>query len=547
MTALTDPVRGTSDPQTFWTMTNVAEATPDILSPLCWSVWGRALEESWLGVLRSMGVLSAQEAIPSANPNDHTTSVIYGRQAFNVDALRRNVARLPGIDPDDFERDIMGSVRSGLAKEPRAPQRLPVVAVRTPWTLLTSNRTLARAHTQVQTWWRSDVFGVDVTAGIAAHHALQRLRDARDRFARIFGVHLRIRLQLQSVQSLLSDAAEKAGDPTLAERAFTGHGALPETVMADQVWRLGREELSEHTFLSEYGYHGPNEGNVFTRSWREDPTVLRSIAVAMAERAGSLRPRDREAAAVASGNAARAELLRRSNPVMRVVLNEAFKRARNIVRNNEIGKSGYLMALDGCRAAAREVGRSQVRSGRLADVDDVFFLTIPEIAELIDGRLPAVADIVDYRKGTRADYQRMVLPVSFTGMPEVSYRAAESTSLGAVSVSDVSGTASGGGQVEGRARVVHDAGEDVELDDGDILVCRFTDPSWAPLFTLASALVIDLGGAASHGALVARELGIPFVIGTQNGTAVIGEGDRISVDGHNNRVRILARAAGSVD
>lgn len=76
-----------------------------------------------------------------------------------------------------------------------------------------------------------------------------------------------------------------------------------------------------------------------------------------------------------------------------------------------------------------------------------------------------------------------------------------------------------------------DPNEDVELDDGDILVCKFTDPSWAPLFTLAEALVIDIGGAASHGAVVAREMGIPYVIGTHNGTATIHDGDRIVVDG----------------
>lgn len=540
MTELTDPVRGVSDPDRFWTTTNVSEATPDILSPLCWSVWGQALEESWLGVLHSFGALSARDAIRSDDPNDHATSVIYGRQAFNVDAVRRNIARLPGISPDDFERDIMGSVRPGLQSQPRPLGRLPIVAVRMPWTMLTTNRTLAKEYAAIRRWWLDEVFDADPTTPVSSQAGLHRLRDARDRFARIFGIHLRVRLQLQTVQSLLADAAAKAGDPTLAESAFSGHGDLPETRMADQLWLLGRQRLSEREFLADYGYHGPNEGNVFTRSWRENPTSLRSVSSSMATRDEVPRPRDRETQAITRGDDARADLLRRSGPMMRPVLRQVFTRARNIVRNNEMGKAGYLMALDGCRAAARQIGRDQIAAGRLDDADDVFFLTIEEIAELIDGRLPSARELIAHRRTTRADYKRMVLPVSFTGMPQVIYRdePAESSVSGQL----ISGAASGGGTVRGRARVVLGPNEDIDLDEGDILVCRFTDPSWAPLFTLASALVIDLGGAASHGALVARELGVPFVIGTQTGTSVIAEGDLIEVDGQNNSVRVLSRA-----
>lgn len=261
----------------------------------------------------------------------------------------------------------------------------------------------------------------------------------------------------------------------------------------------------------------------------------------MAARDGSVRPRDREARAIARGDAARSELLARSGPVMRSVLTRVFSRARNIVRNNEMGKAGYLMALDGCRAAARQIGRDQVAGGHLPDVDDVFFLTIEELADLIAGRLPTAGELIDYRKRTRADYKRMILPVSFTGMPEVRYRDDPDTGTAAGSTPAISGAASGGGTVTGRARVVLDPNEDLDLDEGDILVCRFTDPSWAPLFTLASALVIDLGGAASPGALVARGLGVPFVIGTQRGTSVISDGDLIEVDGLSNSVRVLSR------
>jgi pyruvate,water dikinase len=91
--------------------------------------------------------------------------------------------------------------------------------------------------------------------------------------------------------------------------------------------------------------------------------------------------------------------------------------------------------------------------------------------------------------------------------------------------------------------VIIDPADAAPLEPGEILVCRFTDPSWTPLFLLASALVIDIGGPTSHGAIVARELGVPCVIGTGDGTLVIGDGDHLAVDGSIGRATIIDRPA----
>jgi phosphoenolpyruvate synthase/pyruvate phosphate dikinase len=117
--------------------------------------------------------------------------------------------------------------------------------------------------------------------------------------------------------------------------------------------------------------------------------------------------------------------------------------------------------------------------------------------------------------------------------------------LGGAAGDVLSGVAGSPGRVEGTARVVVDPFDAEPLEPGEILVCRFTDPSWAPLFSLADALVIDIGAAASHGAIVARELGVPCVIGTGDGTRRIRNGDRLKVDGSAGRVEIVARASGA--
>jgi pyruvate,water dikinase len=210
--------------------------------------------------------------------------------------------------------------------------------------------------------------------------------------------------------------------------------------------------------------------------------------------------------------------------------------AARCVRTTEIGKASFLMALDGGRAATRAIGAAQRDAGRLDDVDDAFYLTLDELLRPLPDD---VMELVRFRRERRTEYRRYELPLTFTGVPEPAVRADE---LDGAAGDVLTGVAGAPGAVEGTARVVVDPFDAEPLEPGEILVCRFTDPSWAPLFTLADALVIDIGAAASHGAIVARELGVPCVIGTGEGTRRIRTGDRLRVDGSAGRVEILVRA-----
>jgi pyruvate,water dikinase len=107
--------------------------------------------------------------------------------------------------------------------------------------------------------------------------------------------------------------------------------------------------------------------------------------------------------------------------------------------------------------------------------------------------------------------------------------------------SPLMGVAASPGVVTGRARVVRDPAT-TELDEGDILVCETTDPSWVTLFLVAGAVVTDYGGLLSHGPIVARELGIPCVCGTEIGSRRIRDGQLVRVDGDAGRVEILGPA-----
>lgn len=535
-----DPIRGSSEPGRFWTVTNVAEVTPDLLSPLCWSVWEEPMELGFRRTMADFGVLSRREAVFPADRNERSSSCFYGRQAVNVDLTRQILGRLPGVTGDDFERDILGSVRPDAPPDTSAPLRVPLITVSFLKVALTANGRLRRIHDDNRGWWTREVLGRhrlgpsdhSVCAADGADAAFERLVEGRARFGRAMHIHLTIRFLCQAAQSALIGAAEKAGDPALGAAVFAGFGDVAETEVADDVWRLAHAEITLDDFLGRHGYHGPNEGNLFTRSWRDEPARVLGLAQAYARRGEMDRPRLREERARRQREDAEARLLAGSPAASRPLVRFLFRRAANLVRNLELGKAAYLMGVDGARAAARQLGSALVMAGRLVEVDDVFFLTVPELDELRRRDVPAAAGLIEARKAQRAEYLTYTLPVCFTGMPVPTVEVERTR------VTEVTGIGASAGRAEGRARVVLDPNDDVELDEGDILVCRITDPSWAPVFGLAEALVIDIGGTASHGAVVAREMGIPCVIGTGNGTAAIPDGAHIVVDGSTGTVQI---------
>jgi pyruvate,water dikinase len=220
-------------------------------------------------------------------------------------------------------------------------------------------------------------------------------------------------------------------------------------------------------------------------------------------------------------------------PAARYVLELAARR----IPMRGIAKRSFLQAIDVARAAARRVGEELVASGRLEQRDDVFMLTGPELlGELTaDGRA-----VVSERRALRERYQRLTFAATeWAGLPDL-IEDGGPTAESAVDV--ITGTGVSSGVVEGPVRVVTDPSfADVEPDE--VLVAPTTDPSWSSIMFISSALVVDLGGALSHAAVVARELRIPCVVNTRNGTRVLSTGDRVRVDGDAGTIEVLERAA----
>lgn len=193
-----------------------------------------------------------------------------------------------------------------------------------------------------------------------------------------------------------------------------------------------------------------------------------------------------------------------------------------------------------------ELGRRLAKAGAIDERDDIFFLRYDELAEATTR--PPARDwpaLVTERRAERERWAAVVPPRELGTVPEA---GALQNPLSAIFLGTppepsqdpkvINGIAASAGTVTATARVVRSLAEADKLQPGDALVCEMTMPAWTPLFATVAAVVADSGGVLSHCAIVAREYRVPCVVGTQIGTQVLKDGQRITVDGAQGIVRI---------
>jgi pyruvate,water dikinase len=209
-------------------------------------------------------------------------------------------------------------------------------------------------------------------------------------------------------------------------------------------------------------------------------------------------------------------------------------RVRTFIGYREYPKYGMVSRYFVYKQALLEEAERLVQAHVLRGKDDIFYLTFQELHDVV--RSHQVDDaLIDQRKEAFRSYQALTPPRVFTSDGEVvtgTYRR-DGLPTGALVGLPVSA-----GTIEGRARVILDLAE-ADLEAGDILVTAYTDPSWTPVFVAVAGLVTEVGGLMTHGAVIAREYGLPAVVGVEQATWQIRDGQRIRVHGTDGYVEIL--------
>ncbi len=364
------------------------------------------------------------------------------------------------------------------------------------------------------------------------------LGKARLGSALIAGAETRTSKANQALEEL---AALVRGDVVLsgafAAAGASGNGGAPENSMATLLDRVENEpgfaefRAAFHAFLAEFG-HRETISVVLSSAptWSDAPEVVLGLIKSMT---GERR------AAADQTDAALAELERhrllRFGAVRRLVL-DAVEGAKAGMAFREDSHFYATMVLPPLRRAQLDLGRRLAEAGVLDAPEDVYHLRFGELEEITEtpdgGALPAwvrerYRPLVLARSAKRRELEG--IPLLDPAVLFAHVRPAEGALL--------SGTGASRGEASGAVRLVRGPEEFGSLRSGEILVCPYTNPSWTPLFQRAAAVVVDAGGLGSHAAIVAREYGIPAVMGTGNGTKVLHDGQQVLVDGTRGQVR----------
>jgi pyruvate,water dikinase len=299
-------------------------------------------------------------------------------------------------------------------------------------------------------------------------------------------------------------------------------------------------EISEQDFVRRYGHRGPHEFELSLPDPVEDAHYLQ---------------RQREA--YASTEADAEELLLKQQTRYEEAIGRFQKR---YPRKSKWLSKQLVKASAGARL--REATRSEftrvyrvnrafaLKAGELTGIgEDIFFLYMGEVEDLLAGRAEAVKSI-PARKANYETYQALPPfppiirgrfdPFTWAKDPErrLDYYDATAPQERQADSETLQGYAGAAGRVEGSVRVLHNPEEGAQLQPGEILVAPTTNVGWTPLFPKAAAIITDVGAPLSHAAIVARELGIPAVVGCGNATTRLKTGDRVIVDGGQGRVSL---------
>jgi phosphohistidine swiveling domain-containing protein len=283
------------------------------------------------------------------------------------------------------------------------------------------------------------------------------------------------------------------------------------------------------SFLEKHGYRCPNEAEWLHPRWIDAPEQIIALAVGYLRTGEGLdltetRARQRREEAVAWVEA-------RVGPFRRMLFRRLLRRAQHAIRLRDNGKSHVIKASYPARRIAARFGRRWTHRGWLKQPEDIFFLTVPDVQEIIEAGDPVSAGLdlhklVAQRRKAFEYWNTVDVPDNLgpDGKPVAVQPAENSTRL------KLQGISASSGRIRGTARIIHDPGMALKMQPDEILVTRATDSGWSAVFPLIAGLVTEIGGQLSHSAILAREYGLPAVVNVQNATRQLQDGQTITID-----------------
>lgn len=526
------------------TISNVSEMMPGAVCPLTLSFTGWGIDYG----LQDMQVkVGARDAI---DKRWQLTAAAYGHLFLNMTGSLVMSAAVLGSSAEQAAQTLCGRVVPELKELPPLPL----------WRRVINTGKLLhyclKAPAVVETFGRElDEFVIEPVQGSAA--MWQEIASKAWFFDHAMAVHIQSSALSGFFCSIVENRVSgKSNESTLEEqgeavRLLSGATNVESAVMLEQLdelldalalksdaeagfqkatvenavqWLRSLPDLGPafDQFLAAHGHRGYRELCMRDPSWRDDPApLIQSMQAAV------------HARLVTGGHRAlQSEQI--DWPALGRDLRWILPKAHNAIRRRELTKSQLVELAHRFKEAFRHLGNQMAEEGILPDADLVCFFSFDEIADAVGS--PASDKVALALARRRAlDFQQQF------EFPEISVGAPQPLEQQTVSMTDglLTGRPASRGVVEGSVRVAHTLAEAAELEPGEILVTPITDIGWTPYFSLIGGLVTDLGSSVSHGAVIAREYGLPCVVNTRHGTRLLETGQRILLNGDTGQVKVL--------
>ncbi|MCP3671447.1 MAG: hypothetical protein GY814_13655 [Gammaproteobacteria bacterium] len=562
-----------SGPGVVWTNANIAENFPEPICPLLRSFVGLGYAAYFRGLGQAFGI-SKQRLIAMEHALDNLVGCHGGRLYYNLSNIHTVLHLAPG-GPwlARFFNQFTGASEFPVPKRirqsrPRQVMEIFLVAFRVVWRYLYVQQGLKAFEQRVDDY-------------AAASEPGQLANKSPEQLVGLLRGFLAIRLQHWTGAALADTAAMvcygvlnallRGQSGVNANNLLKGLPGLASAAPVERLWDLSRElrgdpdllDLFLNTpaesilarlnggefpalyralkrYFNTWGFRSSGELMLSRPTPREDPLPVIRLLQSYAAFNGKGPAETSRAQAEARENAT-CEARRRLGLLRRAVFQLVLRATQGAIRLRERARMKQALLYTRLRHVALALGEVLVVRGVLSQPEDLLYLDMDEAIALGEGtdlRATDAQQRVTDRRAELSAYMTLSLPDSFVLPEGESWHAGLAVmSDGIIDVTDVlTGDGACGGHVRGPAAVVMDVTEIDRIQPDQILVTRQTDPGWAAVFFMVKGLVIERGGLLSHGAIIAREYGIPAVVGVRDATVLIGDGQHIFVDGDQGRV-----------
>eukprot|EP01080_Neovahlkampfia_damariscottae_P005565 gene5565-9383_t len=374
---------------------------------------------------------------------------------------------------------------------------------------------------------------------------------------------------LSGIQNLTTEMGLKTGDLTDIAREFQSVELKLEKIVKNKIDSTQKvldsfdesdkgeakfkKEFSD--FIKEYGHRCQGEIDITNQRWSENSIFILTTIYNGIHNGGIGEHRERFKQSVDKGNHDINEIIKKTEESAKnsiwnslslgkyakdqvTSMKKKIQMAKDVMTIREHPKFYIIKVFEKARKLIQELAKKFVKSGIIDEEEDIYYLYIPEIEDLMkspnDFKHEEVQALIKKRKVDYLKYLKMNPPAVMTSegedvqaMPDVQLKENQLQGMGVSK-----------GRIEGFAKVIFDPLNE-SIQKGEIMVTSHTDPGWTPLFMTASGLITEVGGILTHGSVVAREMGIPAVVGVKKATKIIKSGDYLKIDGTSGIIEIV--------